>query len=488
MEAPRDSGAVDRSLVSGIAWTAMLRWAAQLVSWVAMLYVARILAPGDFGLVAMAMLAIGLSRLVQELGLDAILVQDRGLVGAARAELAGFLIGFGMLLCALYLLAAPLVAAFFGEPQVAAIVMALSILFLFDCVQVVPAAQLQRELQFRRLAIVAFAQVTTTSAALVAAATLGLGTWSLVVNQLAGEAAATILLLSWAPYAIARPRNLRALARPLLQGWRMLASRIAWYGYTNADQAIVGKVLGKELLGAYSFALTFSAIPQKEIGSVISKVAPGIFSEVQDRPDQLRRYFLLLTEFFTLIAFPAAFGLALVADLLVPLALGEQWHAVVAPLRWLCVFAAFYASQMMLSHVLLWTGQFRINMWCSVLGAVSIPVALLFAVQNGLEAVAIAWVVVFPLADLPAFYFAFRTIRIGLRDWAGAIAPALAASALMAAGVALARMIVPADWPPAARVAAAVATGAMAYPAALALLFRARMAAMIRFASSLRSR
>jgi O-antigen/teichoic acid export membrane protein len=488
MGTPADAGAIDRSLVSGIAWIAALRWAAQLLSWAAMLYVARILAPADFGLVAMAMLAIGLARLVQELGLDAILVQDRGLVGEVRAELAGFLVGFGMLLCGAYLLAAPWVAAFFGEPQVATLVMALSLLFLFDCVQVVPTAELQRRLQFRRLAIVNFAQASTTSLALAAAASFGFGTWSLVFNQLAGEAAATILLLAWAPYAVAWPRNLRALARPLLQGWRMLASRIAWYGYTNADQAIIGRVLGKEMLGAYGFALTFSTIPQREIGSVIGRVAPGIFSEVQERPDQLRRYFLLLTEFFTLIAFPVALGLALVADLLIPVALGAQWDAVIAPLRWLCIYAAFHASQIMLTHVLLWTGQFRVNMWCSILGAVLIPLSLLFAVRFGLEAVAIAWVMVFPLADLPAFYFAFRTIRIGPGDWLRAIAPALVSSALMTAGVMLVRVLGPGDWQSSSRLALAIAAGAAIYAAALGLLFRARMAAMIRFAGSLRRR
>ena len=67
----------------------------------------------------------------------------------------------------------------------------------------------------------------------------------------------------------------------------LAASRIAWYGYTNIDQTLVGRVLGKDALGAYSFAVTFSTIAQQEVGAVVSRVVPGIFSEIQDQRAEL---------------------------------------------------------------------------------------------------------------------------------------------------------------------------------------------------------
>ncbi|HEY1126146.1 MAG TPA: hypothetical protein VGF83_00135, partial [Actinomycetota bacterium] len=57
-----DQRRLDRSLVSGIAWTVAFRWIAQVISWAATLYVARILVPGDYGLVAMATVPIGFAR------------------------------------------------------------------------------------------------------------------------------------------------------------------------------------------------------------------------------------------------------------------------------------------------------------------------------------------------------------------------------------------------------------------------------------------
>ncbi|HJR03044.1 MAG TPA: oligosaccharide flippase family protein, partial [Methylomirabilota bacterium] len=74
-------GRLDRALVSGIAWTALFRWSAQLVSWVATAFAARLLTPGDYGIVSMATIGIGLIRMVEDFGLDSILVQDRSIVG-----------------------------------------------------------------------------------------------------------------------------------------------------------------------------------------------------------------------------------------------------------------------------------------------------------------------------------------------------------------------------------------------------------------------
>ena len=74
---------LDRSLVNGMAWTAVLRWTAQIVSWIGTAIAARLLSPGDYGLVGMAMLAIGLVRMVEDFGMDAVLVQDRTIDGRA---------------------------------------------------------------------------------------------------------------------------------------------------------------------------------------------------------------------------------------------------------------------------------------------------------------------------------------------------------------------------------------------------------------------
>ena len=481
-------GSLDHSLVSGMAWTAALRWPAQAISWAATAYAARLLAPSDYGLVSMAMLGIGLVRMVEDLGLDAVLVQDRSIVGDRQARLAGFVLLAGALLSLLFVALAVPLAGFFGEQQVAPIVMLLSLLCVGDALQVVPRAALQREMRFARLAWAQFLQVVVTQGTLVLGATLGWGVWSLVFNTLAGSAAVTALLLWWHPFPVRPPRGLASLSRPLLQGWRVLASRIAYYGYSNADQLVVGKLLGKEALGAYSFATTLSTTLTQEIASVVSKVVPGILSAVQTDPLQLRRYFLLLTELVALVTLPMSAGIALTADEVVRLVLGPQWEAVVTPLRWLCLYAAFYTSQLLVGPVLLWTGQFRANMWCSVLAGIGLPLAFLAGAQEGLPGVALAWVLVFPLVNIPAMRIAFRTMDSGLLDWLRALLPAGMSCAVMAVALHLLRPQLPSEWPLGATTAALVAAGVASYVIAILSMFRRRVATQWAFLQALRQR
>lgn len=486
-EAPTSGAALDHLLVDGMAWTAALRWSAQAISWVGTAIAARLLTPGDYGLVGMAMLAIGLVRMVEDFGMDAVMVQDRSIEGVRQARLAGLILLMGFVLCLAFVMLSGPVAMFFREPQVASLISALSLLCIADALQVVPRALLQRQMQFRKLALLQFVQVLATQVVLVIAAWRGLGVWSLVFNSLGGALAGTVLLIAWRPYKINLPRNLHMLARPLLQGWRVLASRFAWYAYSSADQTIAGRVLGKDALGTYSFAMTFSTMISQEISSVLSRVVPGVFSTVQNRQDELRRYFLILTELLSCLSLPVAFGMIVTADLVVALVLGPQWDAVVAPLRILSLYAAMYSTQVLLGHVLMWTGRFRANMWCSALAAVLLPAAFYIGSSWGLVGIAWAWVIAFPIANLPALVIVFRVIRISVWQWFGAFAPSLLACVVMVAAVALLRSTLPPSQPVPLAVMASVLTGTAVYAAVMLLGFGPRVRRLWGFLRLIRS-
>jgi O-antigen/teichoic acid export membrane protein len=478
---------LDRSLVSGLAWTAGFRWIGQLISWSATLYAAHLLAPSDYGLVSMAVLGIGLARIVQDFGLDGILVQDTSIVGEAQAGLAGLIVVLGVALWALFAVLAGPMALFFREPRVALIVIVIGGVFVTDALQVVPRAQMQRQLQYSQLASTAFLQVVVNQAALVIAVRSGLGYWSLVAGTLAGEIAVTVVLIYLSPYQVAWPRRIRALAKPLKNGSRLLTSRVAWYGYINADQTIIGRLLGTDALGVYSFATTFSSLPQQEIGSIVSRVAPGIFTRVQDQPHELRRYFLRLTEFVTVLSFPMSVGMGLTADLVMPLALGPQWTQVVTPLRLLCAYSVFQASQVMLSHVLMWTGQFRVFMWCSILAGVVMPPVLYGAAYFfGIVGIGWAWVIVMPIVNIPAFVFAFRTAQMTVFDWLGALKPAGFSCAMMAVGVLGVRTVLPPTLNSWLVSGITIGVGAVVYVATMCLAFRGHVRMALEIARTLR--
>ena len=427
----------------------------------------------------MATVAVGLARMIEDFGLDSIFVQDKSIQGEQQARLAGFIIFVGIALCLCYVLLAGPIASFFGEPRVAWAVTGFSVLLLTDSLQVVPRAMLQRDLAFGRLALLAFLQVLVTQVVLVVAAKAGWGFKSLVVNALASAFFSTALLILWRPYAVMWPRELASLAKPLLQGWRMLASRLAYYTYSNVDQTLIGRLLGKDALGAYSFATSLSTTAMQEVGAVVTKVVPGIFSASQNNRSDLRRYFLLLTELVAYLTMPLSIGLALTADMVVALVLGPQWHAVAAPLRILCAFTAFSNAQLLISHLMVWTGQFRAQMWCTFVTAIALPIGFLVAVDHGLEGIALVWAVVYPISNIPAVIVGLRTIETTSRQWFVALAPALSACAIMAGAVICARVYLPQEMTPALRCGLSILTGAFVYCLTLFICFGTRLRGIV---------
>jgi PST family polysaccharide transporter len=466
---------LDRTLFHGLAWTALGRWIAQAISWAATLYVARILTPGDYGLVAMATIPIGLARLIEGIGLDAILLQDRTLNKEQLQRLAGAALLLGLTLTLLYLGLSVPISLYFQEPQVAAIVSVLSLTFVIDALQILPRALLQRDLQFRTLAWINGLQVTIAATTMALIAYAGWTYWALVVNTLVSYGLITVVLFICRPILPAWPRNIHTLTHSMMSGWRILVSRLAYYGYTSADSTIIGRVLGKDALGIFGFATTFASLPVREVTSLMSGVVPGVFTTIQTNKQELRRYFFLLTEAVSYITLPASLGLAITADDFVLLALGDTWSGVIVPLQLLCIYMAIFSAQDLLAHVLLWTGHFAINMWLSIFALAVLPICFYVGAQYGLIGVAIGWLIGFPISIVPAFVYVNRILLCSWTEYWRAFRPALTGCVVMLGIVALVRLVLSDEWHHGLRLAIQSSAGALAYAGIMLLLFGSRV-------------
>ncbi len=472
---PVDRAGLDKSLVQGIAWTGIARWSGQFASWAVLLYAARVLTPGDFGLVAMAMVPIGLARLIEDLGLDAAIVQNQKLDARQISDLGGLALVFGITLCLLYQVFAKYIGGFFAESDVIGIVRALSLLFILDALQVVPRALLQKDLAFAKLALVNGTQLVVSALVLGAGTYLGLSFWSLVLNHLVSHALIVLLLYYLRPNIPTWPRKWARIAHSVKFGGNMLLARVAWYAFSTADQLFLGKQAGKDALGEYSFATTFAHIPVSEIGSLSGKVVPGVFSAVQNSRTQLTRYLLLLTESFSYITIPATIGIALVADDFVLIVIGPQWYGVALPLKILSIYMSSYAVTTLWSHILIWTGHAKINMYMNILSLIVLPPAFYYGAHFGATGVSIAWAIVFPVTLLPVFWFIRKILLLRFSRFLLCLGPTIISTAIMTAVVLIIRDYIANDWETLSRFLATSISGAAAYALSLLLIFGKRV-------------
>jgi O-antigen/teichoic acid export membrane protein len=478
---------LDRSLVRGMAWTGSIKWSTQIVAWGATVLVARKLSPGDYGLIGMASVYLGLLTLLSEFGIGTSIVTKRELGTTQLAELNSVAGLLGMTFFVLSCLLAKPISLYFATPQLTPVIIALSGSLAISSMRTVPQASMQREMRFARLAGIDGVSALTLSGASIAFAYAGFGYWTLVAASLLSATITTALMNYNAPIGFARP-NFAGLRSTLGLSRDVLLSRLAWYTYQNADFLVAGKLLGKDALGAYSFAFTLAYAPSDKVSSLVIGVAPAIFSGSQHDKELLRRYLKVMASVITLAVLPATIGLALVANDLVLAVLGQKWQVMILPLQLLAIYAAIRSMVPLVAQVLIVAGEAAFNRAVNLFAAVILPVGFVVASRWGITGLAASWIVLHPtVLVIPMFRRMCRLIEMKPSEYADAMRPAVVGCMWMAVGVIAFAYLHPSGMSGYLVLAIKIVIGALAYAATLLLGYRSRVTALVRALRMLRS-
>lgn len=444
----------------------------QAATWLATLVVIRLLTPMDYGLMTMAMIFLGFLFVIADLGIGAAAVQTSELAEEElRTMTAAVLLtsGAGFLLTHL---AAPWLAVFFHEPRVTPIVRVLSINFPLMAIYHLPQARLVRGLEFDVKARVDLLVALTSAATSLTMALAGAGVWALVGGILAQNTARALF------FQIARPTPLipdfrRFFTDPLVQfGVLVTLDRILYFMYSYADVTIGGRVLGKEVIGLYTVAVTVTSIPVQKVMPIVNQISFAAFSRIQTEGERVRRNVLRAIQFAGLLGFPTFFGMAAVAPDFVPLLLGTQWEEAILPLQLLCLVVPLKMFSTLIPPALLGIGRPAVNLVNVLIIFLVMTGALLIGVNFGLLGLCLAWVIGFPIAFGITTTRALHTLQLGWSDFIGQIATPVLASIAMAAAVGALRLAIIDLLPALPRLLTLIAAGATVYAAIILLTAR----------------
>ena len=461
---------LDKTLWRSLAWVGGARWGIQLFTWASTLIVARLLAPSDYGIVGLASLFIGIVMLVADSGLGSAVVTLRSLtrLEIAQLNLLSGLIGTGLLLLS-SALAWP-VGKFFDSPQLPPVIVLMTVSIAIVGWQSVPDALLQNQVRFRALAFRDTVRGLTTAAATIALALLGLGYWALAGGVVIGAVCGLGVTIWLQRVPMAFP-SVRLLAEPISFSAYVLGSRLAWYGYSNADFFVAGKVLSTSLVGSYALAWTLANVSVDKVSALVGNVTPSFFSAAQHDRELLCRYFGTLTRAIALVSFPVSAGLALVASDFIPAVLGEQWIPAVAPLIPLSLYAGFRSVTPLLSTIFRVTGDQRFVVQNAVGGLLFMPVVFYIGSYWGPVGIAYGWVFGYPLLVIPQYRKVFQRLPLDWRTYAGWLQPALVSTIVMAVGVTTVKWLLPYSISVWIRLAICISTGVPAYVGTLVAVF-----------------
>jgi PST family polysaccharide transporter len=429
-----------RQVVSGVKWSAAGRYGEQLLVLLATAILARLLAPDDFGVFGMALLASTAFTVVADLGTGTALVQRETISAPLISSVFWLNVGLGVLYCAVAYVAAPLVALFFTEPLVAPVLRVLAGTLVLGGISAVPQALLVRRLAFDRLAGAQLLAVALGAFAGVAMAVAGFGVWSLVGQQLTrGVAEAGLLLLGarLRPSPVLRVDELRGVRQFSLS---LTGAQIGSYLIRNLDNILIGRVLGSTLLGYYDIAWRLIQYPLVAVTSVANRVLLPALSRLQTQEERFALAYLRSSAAVAFVSAPAMVVLFVLAEPTVRLLLGEAWVPAAPLVMVLAPVGLFQSVGAMTGNLYVARGATgRLLAW-TLLAAPVTAAALLFGVRFGVTGVAISRLVANTLLSPLNFLLAAQGTSLRLRDLAKALKPVALASTVVGVVAVAARL------------------------------------------------
>ena len=249
---------------------------------------ARLLDPEDFGLVAMVTVVTGFYEIFTSAGLSSATIQKATVTDEQISTLFWINILVGTVLGLLCLATAPVLVAFYHEPRLFWVTVAIGAGFLFSAAGVQHSALLQRQLRYVDLTMIEALSLLVSFALGISMALGGFGYWALVGSTIALPALNTALMWAIAAWIPGMPRRGVDIYSMLHFGGTITLNGLVVYIAYNFDKLLLGRFWGADALGIYGRAYQLINIPTSNLNSAIGGVAFSALSRLQDDPIRLK--------------------------------------------------------------------------------------------------------------------------------------------------------------------------------------------------------
>jgi O-antigen/teichoic acid export membrane protein len=452
--------------LSGVRWLMLTRIVGEAVGLVAMVVLARLISPAEFGRAAVALIFLPLATILIFEGFASALVQRESIDRHHLHAAMGMSLLGGALLTALAAGLAPLVWQPLFGTRTAELMGLTAPVFLLAAIGSVSRALLWRNLDFRRMGLIDVVALTVGNILALVLALRGMAATAIVLGALAQVATGSLLLV-----AAARP--------PLPRVSRVAQREIGAFGvpaalaglvdvmFRNVDYAILAARLSAAQTGVYWRAFNLGVVYQDKLSGVMMQLAFPVYSRTESRA-QLRELHERATRVHAAVIFPLLTALIVLAPLAIPFVLGPEWAPSVEPTRILAVAGMVAAILTGYPQVMLAIGRPHPLLRFNVGMLAAYAAAVMLAAGHGLIVVAVT-VAVFYLLILVGVYrlLLYRNLGISLRGMVSELGPAIAGCLALAAVGEPLRMLLAPELGPALSIAAVGAAGGLAYVATL---------------------
>jgi len=338
-----------KAIVRSFGWVALANYANKGLGFVTTLILAKLLAPEDFGTVAVAAMVIDILYLCKDLGISQAIIYRKGDSKSVVSTGVILVTAVNLGLFALAWIAAPFIARFYEHQGLTSVIVLLSSNLVWQGLTSVPESLLRKNIDFKALVIPNVVPVIIASALGIVLALTGWGVWSLVIRTLTGSVLNMVLIWIYSPFKF-EWRYDRQVGRELFgYGKHIVVASAFLISLYNVDRFFVSRFAGMAALGVYTLAMRIALMPVTELSHLVCRVMFPVLSAFNEEPERLRSAFLRTVRYSNVVAIPMSMGIAVFGPSLVLAIYGQKWAAMTVPLQLLSAYA-FFRSVSSLLH------------------------------------------------------------------------------------------------------------------------------------------
>lgn len=325
----------------GVIWTFLQQFSVQIINFVVQIFLARLLLPSDFGLIAMITIFIAIGQSLSDSGMTSSLIRGKKNTEKDYGTVFITNLAISVLIYFVVYLIAPFVAQFYEQPILKNILRTYALVFIISSFYVVQIAKFTKELNFK-------SQFTFQLPSVIIGALTGLwmahnnfGVWSLVGLNIAQACSFSIILYvfySWKPSLLF---DKTIFWKHFNYGYKLTISSLLTNIYLNLYKIIIGKLYSPLSVGFFSHADNFRQFPVNQITSILNKVTFPLFASIQDDNVKLKIAYRKIINIVLSVTSMMMGILVLLAEPLYLIIFGEKWLQSVPYFQILCIASIF---------------------------------------------------------------------------------------------------------------------------------------------------
>ena len=416
----------------GLLWGFLNNSTMQVLNAVFGIVLARLLSQDDYGLIGMLTIFTSIAASLQDSGFVSALTNKKDATHRDYNSVFWFNIGMSSCLYALFFLTAPMLALFYHEPLITPLFRYYSLAFLAASFSIVPRAMLFKQLRQKELAIISVISLIISGTVGVTMAFMGMAYWGIATQGIMFTLSVSVLSWAFSGWRPSRQVSFQPIREMLGFSSKMLITNIFNQINQNIFSLVLGRYYTKSEVGHFNQANKWNMMGASTITGMVQGVAQPTFVQVGDDRERLCRAFSKMLRFTCFVAFPAMFGLALIAPEFIVILITEKWLPSARLMQMLCIAGAFMPIATLYFNIIISKGKSDVYMW-NVIAQGSVILLTILAINKlgyGIETMVWAYVAITIMWIAVWNYFVWREIGFSIMQTLRDITPFLVVAAL----------------------------------------------------------